>query len=159
MRKPKRPPSCASPWPFQGVSMNGGSPGSSRNPTEGQRPGMLVPEPSVPPPFLWQVFRKAPPSFCLLLLPSPFGPPARGWVRWVTASETQPLGGQEKTRCRRIFHGRPESQEAKPAAVGRSRAAAKRRRGPGGAGRAGVKLKPSLNPCLRFSAPFGVANQ
>ena len=87
-------------------------------------------------PFFFGRFQEGSAFLLFLLLPSPFGPPAGVGVRWVTASEMLPLGGQGKTRCRRIFHGRPVSQEAKPAAVGRSRAAAKRRHGPGGACRA-----------------------
>ena len=70
---------------------------------------------------------------CLPCRPGPHPPQGDGCGPG--AERNAGAGGQEKTRCRRISPGRPEGQGAQPKAAGRSRAAAKRRRGPGGAGR------------------------
>jgi hypothetical protein len=90
-----------------------------------------------------QLFGSRPPFGCFqegpflkTRLPCRPGPhPPQGDGCGPGAERNAGAGGQEKTRCRRISPGRPEGQGAQPKAVGRSRATAKRRRGPGGAGR------------------------
>jgi len=54
-RKPKPPPSCASPWLSQGVSMNGNSPGSFRTELRAKGPECCCQIPRFLPFFLWQV--------------------------------------------------------------------------------------------------------